>query len=294
MTRPYASEEPPPLPMQRLAQTLSLIAAVVGGVAAVVILSRVLLTLDDLESGDLRLAYGVGILAITALAAFAVWRILRGPRRPQKRPSPAVTRKAPETRLDHLFQKHGLESDPRDAALRTRRRGPGEPVRIALVGVRRSGKSGVAAGLDTLLSAEPRLPPYDIIEIPGLGNDFATNLEAMTPAFAAHIVLFVVDQDLRDYEFAALKALAERGAAPIVVLNKSDQRDAVARAETRQAVVRRLAHLVAADDIVEAAADPLPVVRVARDAGGHDVETEVTRPADVAAIAERVILRLRA
>ncbi len=278
--------------MQRLTHTLSLIAAVIGAVAAVVILSRVLLTLDDIQSWELRLAYGLGIVVIGAGAAFAVWRIIRAPRprRPKQR---QAIRKSPETRLGGLFTKHGLEIDPRDTALRARRLAPGERARIALVGVSRTGKSRLADGLAAVLPKEGRLPPCEIIEIPPLGSDLAANLEALAPALSAHVVLFVADQDLRDYEFAAVKALVDRGAAPIVVLNKADQRDSTARVETMQAVVRRLGGLVAADDIVEAAADPLPLVRVARDAGGHDVETEVARPADLVSVAARVAHRLR-
>ena len=279
--------------MQRLARTLSLIAAVSGGAAAVVVLSRVLLTLDELQSRELRLAYGLGIVAIAAVGLFVARRAIRGPRPPRAQKQRQAIRKTPESRLDRLFAKHGLEIDPRDTALRTKRPDRGEPARIAVVGVGRTGKSRIAAALAALLPEEDGLQPFEIVEIPSLGSDFAANLEALTPALAAHVVLFVADQDLRDYEFAALKALVERGAAPIVVLNKSDQRNAAARAETMRAVVHRLGDLVAADDIVEAAADPLPAVRVARDAGGRTVETEVARPADVVPVAALVARRLR-
>ena len=279
--------------MHRLVRTLSLIAIVIGAVAAVVVLSRVLLTLDELQNPELRLAYGLGIVAIAGAGALAVRRLIRAPRLSRADETSRSIRKTPEDRLDGLFAKHRLEIDPRDAALRTKRLGKGEAAVIAVVGVARTGKSRIATGLAAVLPEQGRLPPFDLVEVPALGSDFATNLEALKPALSAHVVLFVADQDLRDYEFAALKALAERGAAPIVVLNKSDQRDAAARAETRRAVVRRLADLVAPDDIVEAAADPLPAVRVARDAGGRDVEAEISRPADVVSVAARVARRLR-
>ena len=277
--------------MQRLTHTLTLIAAVIGTVAAVVLFSRVLLTLDELQSEELRLAYGVGIVAITAVCVFAVRAMIRGPKPAKEKPR--VARTTAEARLDRLFAKHGLEGDPRDVALRAKRLGAAETARIAIAGVSRTGKSQVAAGLTALVGEQAGLPPIEIVEIPALGSDFAANLELLAPALTAHVVLFVADQDLRDYEFAAIKALVERGAAPIVVLNKSDQRNAAARAETMQAVVRRLGGLVAADDIVEAAADPLPAVRVVRDAAGDEVEAPVARPADVAAVTARVVRCLR-
>jgi hypothetical protein len=278
--------------MSKLARTLTLIATLLAAVAAVVILSRVLLTLDDIESTDLRIAYGIGLALILAVAGAVAHRLLRRPR-PPRPAKPAPARAAPEDRLDRLFARHRLEPDRRDARLRLARLATGEAARIALVGVGRTGKTSLADALAHLLPAAPGLPPCAIVEVPALGNDFATNLERLAPAFTAHLVLFVADQDLRDYEFQALNALIERGQAPIVVVNKADQRGADARAETHASLRRRLADRVADDDIVDAAADPLPLVRVAERSGGGSSEEEVARPADVTQVIARITHHLR-
>ncbi|QNT69227.1 P-loop NTPase family protein [Defluviicoccus vanus] len=114
----------------------------------------------------------------------------------------------------------------------------------------------------------------------------------MTAAIEADVCIFVADQDLRDYEFAVIKALVERGAAPIIVLNKADQRDAGARGETRAAVERRLETLLPPGDIVDAAADPLPATRISSDAEGQSVEEQVSRPADIDQLLACITARL--
>lgn len=273
----------------QLQRTLVLIAVVVGAAAAIVVFSRILLTLDELQTPEIRIAYGAGVVAILATVGFVVYRRLR-PVVPGK-PSISVPRVTAEARLDRLYTRHRLDDGPRPPAP-LRHRGSGDPATIALCGLPRTGRSRLADALAAALPASIKGHPVRLVETPPLGTDLAANLERIAPAIAADVALFVADQDLRDYEFMVVRALAERDAAPIVVLNKCDQRDAAARAETRDAVIRRLAGLVPASDIVEAAADPLPVLQITADADGHSVEAETPRPPDVAHTAERILTRL--
>ena len=60
--------------MTQLHRTLTLIAAVVGAAAAIVIFSRILLTLDDLQTPEIRLAYGLGVVAILAAVGALFYR----------------------------------------------------------------------------------------------------------------------------------------------------------------------------------------------------------------------------
>jgi hypothetical protein len=96
------------------------------------------------------------------------------------------------------------------------------------------------------------------------------------------LALFVVDQDLRDYEQAALEALARRQRNLLVVLNKADLMRAGDLAETRAAIAGKLASARIEADIVTGAAAPKPVVRIGAGAGGG--EEEVERPAEVSAV----------
>lgn len=273
----------------RLQRTLTLIALVVGAAAAIVLLSRILLTLDELQTPEIRLAYAIGVTVILAGVGAVLYRSLRPPTAPNAVARPP--RPSAEARIGDLYARHRLDAIA-EPPPPLRHRPPGEPLTIALCGVARTGKTRLAAALDAALPATVKSHPLRVLETTALGTDFAGNLERLAPVQTADVAVFVADQDLRDYEFAAIKALAERGVSPIVALNKADQRDAAARAETQAAVTRRLSDLVAAADIVETTADPLPAVRLAPDAAGIPVEEEVVRPADVSALAARVLARL--
>lgn len=276
--------------MTQLHRTLTLIAAVVGAAAAIVIFSRILLTLDDLQTPEIRLAYGLGVVAILAAVGALFYRRGRAAR-PERRPPPPPPRASIEQRLDHIYSRHGLQTD--SAALSpARRHGRGEAATVALCGLPRTGKSRVATALEAALADRLKGQPLRLVETPSLGTDFAANLERLTAAIEADVCVFVADQDLRDYEFAVIKALVDRGAAPIIVINKADQRDAGARDETRAAMERRLEALLPPSDIVEAAADPLPATRIRSDAEGQPVEEQVSRPADIDQLLTRIASRL--
>lgn len=198
--------------MTQLRRTLTLIAAVIGTAAAIVIFSRILLTLDDLRTPEIRLAYGIGVVAILAAVGTLLYR--RGRPRPVKQPPPAPPRASAEQRLDRIYARHQLQPDDGAALPPLRRRPPGEAATIALCGLPRTGKSRLATALAAALPARIRGHPLQVIETPALGTDFATNLERLAAALAADVSVFVTDQDLRDYEFAVIKALADRGAPP--------------------------------------------------------------------------------
>jgi hypothetical protein len=273
---------------KQLSRTLTMIAAVLGAAAAIVLVSRIALTMDALTSWEVRVAYAACITAIIAAAVLVLRRLLQ-PAAGAKGEGRGSRRGSSQARLDRLVARHGLDRVGHEASPIRRQRG--EPRRVAVVGIGRTGKSRVIAALRQTLAAAAS-PPVELVEIESLGIDFATNLARLAPALAADAVVFVADQDLRAYEFAALQALSERGLAPILVINKSDQRDATARAETRASVQRRLAGLINPADIVETSAEPAPVVRIAVDAEGRSSEEEMSRPADVTAAAERLLARL--
>lgn len=272
-----------------LQRTLMLIAVVVGATAAIVLFSRVLLTLDELQTPEIRIAYVVGVVAILATVGALLYRRFR-PATPARRPT-VTDRPTAESRLDRLYARHHLDASP-PLVQPLRRLGPGDPATVALLGLARTGKTHLADALAAALPERVRGHPLRMIETPAIGTDFAANLEGLNPALTADVAVFVADQDLRDYEFAVVKALSDRGNPPIVVLNKADQRDSTARAETREAVSRRLAGVVAEPDIVEAAADPLPLLEIRADTKGRSVEAESPRAPDVTRAAARILARL--
>jgi len=78
-------------------------------------------------------------------------------------------------------------------------------------------------------------------------------------ATEANLLLFVVDNDIRQSEFEPLRALAEIGKRSVVVLNKTD----LYTDEDKEAILARLRQrvrgLIAASDVVAIAANPQPV-----------------------------------
>lgn len=277
--------------MTKVGDTLTLIGVVVGAVAALVALAHVLLTLDQLDSPALRTAYIAAVVA--AIAGVTMFVRSRRRRRPRAAGPATPLRTSAEARLHQLYARHRLDPGDGGQARRTRQRlRAGEPLTLAVAGLPQAAPGALATALAAALPPVVHGCPLQVTELAPLGVDFAANLDRLNAAAKADLVLFVVDQDLRDYEHAAVRALAERGLAPLVVLNRADRMTAAALHETRTALQRRLHGLLPPDDIVEAAADPLPAVRLISHADGDATEEEVPRPPQVAAVADRILSRL--
>lgn len=87
--------------------------------------------------------------------------------------------------------------------------------------------------------------------------------QARELAISADLILFVVDNDLRQSEFGLLEQLANLGKRLLLVFNKMDL---YPEAEQQQIIVqiqRRLATIIAPQDVVAIAADP-PIVSIGR------------------------------
>jgi len=131
-----------------------------------------------------------------------------------------------------------------------------------------------------------------LVDTPGL-NEVGGHVRAEMAREAterADLILFVTDSDLNETEFSALLKLAGANKPLIVVLNKIDlyspeQRDRLTE------VLRddRLKGIVAAEDIVHAAADPREVEYVIQSADGATRHEWRQPEPDVARLKERMI-----
>lgn len=104
-------------------------------------------------------------------------------------------------------------------------------------------------------------------------------------AAAADLLLFVIDDDLRQSEWEPLQALLVMGKRSLVVLNKQDLRLAEDTAAIQQRLAQRLHPWLPAADIVAIAARPAPVQLSAGD--------WVTPAPAIDALLERMALVLR-
>jgi uncharacterized protein (DUF697 family)/GTP-binding protein EngB required for normal cell division len=104
-------------------------------------------------------------------------------------------------------------------------------------------------------------------------------------ATEADLLLFVIDEDLRQSEYEPLKLLAGIGKRSLVVLNKRDRYPDEDVAVILQRVRQRLAGLVPPGDVVAIAANPIPV----RLADGSTLQPEP----DVMPLVRRMVAVLR-
>lgn len=129
-----------------------------------------------------------------------------------------------------------------------------------------------------------------LIDTPGINEVAGEQRERLAKEVAARadLVLFVVDGDLTHVELSALRELARLGRPLILVLNKIDRYSAAERAQLRETLLARSALLVAADNLVLAAAAPAPQWLIRVDDKGREHEEERLRPPDVAQLKERL------
>ncbi|MDZ4789915.1 MAG: DUF697 domain-containing protein [Hyphomicrobiales bacterium] len=103
-----------------------------------------------------------------------------------------------------------------------------------------------------------------LVDTPGLNEvDGATReLVARETARYADLVLFVTDGDLNEVEFNAVKTLHDLNKPVILVLNKIDRFTQRELNEIRASVAGRVKGIVADQDFVFAAGQPLPALRI--------------------------------
>lgn len=132
-----------------------------------------------------------------------------------------------------------------------------------------------------------------LVDTPGLSEMGAggrmREQRARELAAAADLLLFVVDQDLRDIEFNPLASLARLGKRSILIFNKRDLYTPEDLSAVARCLRERVSEFIEARDVVVCAADPAPV-KVKDAAGGESVE----KPAiDTGALAECIAAILR-
>jgi small GTP-binding protein len=131
-----------------------------------------------------------------------------------------------------------------------------------------------------------------LVDTPGLNEvDGAERAELARKAAArADLVLFVVDSDLNDTEYAALEELLSASKPVVVVVNKMDLYSAAQRQQLLDVLrSRRLAGRIEPENLIPAAADPRPVEFVTESADGS-VRSQWRRPEpDVGSLRARIL-----
>lgn len=111
-----------------------------------------------------------------------------------------------------------------------------------------------------------------VIDTPGIDEADGDQREALAIEVTrrADIVLFVIDGDITDSEYHALRAVVSEGPPVIVVLNKSDRYSESELDALKAAISARTDPWLPADRIVAVAANPAPREVVIRDVDGNE------------------------
>jgi GTP-binding protein EngB required for normal cell division len=270
------------------------------------LISNIAVTFDTLKNPTVAIIYGGVLVLFFSVVTAGAWLRLRRVRAPAAAALPQPARKLPPL-TDEIISKRAKElvgrwdTESRDAeksAVRVTATvaappspapPPRAPARATLVvtGPAYAGKSTL---IKTLLGEKPAGSN-------GAAND-AVRLkeEGSTDADARHLdalvasvkqsngVVFVVDQDLRAPEVAAIKRFMATGKPLYLVLNKIDQFSTGDREAILASIRGKMPARFPAANIVCVSAAPMPVAREIEDARGA-VRVEMRRPAsDVAAL----------
>jgi GTPase len=143
---------------------------------------------------------------------------------------------------------------------------------------------------------ETRSGRVHLRDTPGINEIGGEERERMAREVAdqADLVLFVVDGDLNASEQAALEQALAPGRPLLLVLNKIDRYTPAERDALLARLAERLAGRLRPENVVPAAADPAPVLRLVKAADGGEREERNVPPPDVEALRERLWVILEA
>ena len=267
------------------------------------LISNIALTFDTLKNPYIASVYGAVLLLFLVVVGMVAWLRLRRLSSPAKLVAQRVELARPlpdeivSKRAKELSNKWAAESRPAsrpaiDARVcRCRAAEPERAIRPARASLIVTGPAytGKTALIGVLAEAgrEPSSNTSDIVRLVDAGP-----IDGGEPHIAALVasaarsdgVLFVVDQDLRAPEVAAIKRFAAGGKPLYVVLNKADQFNATDRDAILLSIRAKMPAGFPPGHVVAVAGVPIPVTREIEDASGA-VRIELRRPSsDVAAL----------
>ncbi len=280
---------------------LRLVAAVIAGAIlffGVWLLSNIALTFDALKNPYIAVVYGLFLLCFFIGVGTVGWLQLRRPSPPAKLPPPGpepeiplpneiVSRRAedianawerasrqpqPKSKAARLVPAAALPPEPKPTRPRAR-------ATLTVTGPAYAGKTDLIAALVQATSATAAAES-DIVRLVDAGpiDGDERHLAALAAGAAATDgVVFVVDQDLRAPEVAAITRLMAGGKPLYIVLNKADQFNAADRDTILVSIRAKMPAHVAPGHVVSVAAAPSPVERQIEDARGA-VRVELRRP----------------
>jgi small GTP-binding protein len=271
---------------------------------------------------------GTGAAILSGLAIAIGWKLWRATRRKHaarerqaKNPSALSAGEKRSEVADNLAAAHDLESDPavsdelrRELAAlsaEVEEKQTDQTLEIVAFGSISSGKSSLLnalAGRD-VFQTDPRggttLRRQDIpwpgadkvllVDTPGLGEVEGPERVAAAAEAAkdADLVLMVVDGPLRDSEHRLLARLGEMEKRVLLCLNKADWYDEAEKSLLLGQLAGQVRGIVEQEDVLAVRSQPVGRTRVRVLASGGEAEETVTEPADISALAARMLAVIR-
>jgi membrane protein implicated in regulation of membrane protease activity len=271
------------------------------------LISNIAVTFDTLKNPYIAAAYAAVLFFFFAVVSLVAWLRLRRLTAPPQLASPQSQPQLQPLPADIVGQRARELSGRWDAELkRAARKGadrlvvqpapaPQTPAALALAlpaaratltvtGPAHTGKTALIA---VLAGTAPALAASDLVRLIDAGpsdGDERHVMALVANAKASDAVLFVVDQDLRAPEVAAIKRFIAARKPIYVVLNKSDQFTAADRDAILASIRAKLPRGFAAANVLSVTGAPVPVAREIEDARGA-IRVEMRRPPiDIAAL----------
>jgi uncharacterized protein len=251
--------------------------------------SQIALTAPFLANALLVLVIGLGVVLLGFLLYY-FW-LFRRPKHPKQRPEPTVPKEKSAAAAENLQavrqQLNQIEDEVARQALLVRSQAlkadfERQELRVVIFGTGSAGKTSLINALIGRLVGEVGATMGTTtfgqtykLELPGVSQTIlltdtpgileagiaGTEREQLARQLAtdADLLLFVVDDDIRQSEFAPLSDLVEMQKRSILVFNKTDRYTATDRETILTQLRHRLAGKLSADDIVAIAASPQPV-----------------------------------
>jgi uncharacterized protein len=251
--------------------------------------SQIALTSALLANALLVLVLALGLVLLGSLIYY-LW-LFRQPKRKQKRPQPVVPKEktaAAAENLQAIRQQLGqIEDEVTRQALLARSQAltadfERQELRVVIFGTGSAGKTSLINALIGRLVGEVGATMGTTtfgqtykLELPGVAQTLlitdtpgilevgvaGTEREQLARQLAteADLLLFVVDDDIRQSEFTPLSDLLQMQKRSILVFNKSDRYTQPDQAQILNQLQNRLQGKLAPEDIVAIAANPQPV-----------------------------------
>ena len=253
------------------------------------LLSDIALTFDALKNPYIAAAYGIVLVCFLVGVVTVAWLRLRRPLRPQTLSPPRLQPQTPLAQeivsqraeaISRTWERGNRRPAPRVkdsanapqvAVAPAEPKHPRPPARGSLL-VTGPAYTGKTALIKVLIAATSANPPQTseivrLIEAGPFEGDAGRLAELTASAAATDGVLFVVDQDLRAPEVAAITRFV--AAKPLyLVLNKADQFNAADRDAILISIRAKMPATFAPGHVVSVAGAPSPVEREIEDARG--------------------------